>query len=71
MLLSSLLQSQDQNLLDPIPTSWFVNNEEEYYFPTKMPSSKFEKLGEQNAIPDTLWPKCEICVLGKVGEKLI
>jgi hypothetical protein len=57
--------------VDVIPTSWFVNEEEEECFWPKVPSKLAEKLARERAESSIAWPKYSVRVLGKAGKNRI
>ncbi len=52
-----------------IPTAWFVNEEEECYWP-KEKNDVAVKLVKEKAVPQPTWLKFAIRVLGKVGTNV-
>ena len=56
-------------LVDIIPVSWFVSNEEEECYWPKVKNEVAVVLVKNLAVPQTNWPKYSVRVLGKAGKE--
>jgi hypothetical protein len=50
-----------------LPTSWFVNDEEDRCYYPRMLASNREKLIKDQAVPKENWPQYVVRVLGRAG----
>ncbi len=61
--------TKNKSVVDIIPATWFVSDEEDECFWPKLSAKVAEQLVKEKAAPQSTWPKYSIRILGKAGIK--